>query len=207
MRLPQLIALVSISFEYIQSCCFPSVFEVTKINTIIAEENSTNQEKIYFSAEIGKAAEVRTNEWGQTERKIYDKATKKRYVITDENVCDVTDLYKSIQKMCMPPSAVFIGSTVLDNNNLTVNNYYVNISHENSFIDINLMTIPIKEGVCFVVKRVIKFQNVTLTSEYINHTFEITDMSVFQTPKQCNGANNGSILLTTSLLIILLIHI
>uniref|UniRef100_K1QXZ0 Uncharacterized protein n=1 Tax=Magallana gigas TaxID=29159 RepID=K1QXZ0_MAGGI len=146
MRLPQLIALVSISFEYIQSCCFPSVFEVTKINTIIAEENSTNQEKIYFSAEIGKAAEVRTNEWGQTERKIYDRATKKRYVITDENVCDVTDLYESIQKMCMPPSAVFIGSTVLDNNNLTVNNYYVNTSHGNSFIDINLMTIPIKEG-------------------------------------------------------------
>lgn len=122
------------------------------------------QEKIYFSAEIGKAAEVRTNEWGQTERKIYDRATKKRYVITDENVCDVTDLYESIQKMCMPPSAVFIGSTVLDNNNLTVNNYYVNKSHENSFIDINLMTIPIKEGVCIVVKSVIKFQNVTLTS-------------------------------------------
>lgn len=142
-----------------------------------------------------------------TERKIYDRATKKRYVITDENVCDVTDLYESIQKMCMPPSAVFIGSTVLDNNNLTVNNYYVNISHENSFIDINLMTIPIKEGICFVVKSVIKFQNDTLTSEYINYTFEITNMSVFQTPKQCNGANNGSILLTTSLLIMLLIHI
>lgn len=163
------------------------------------------QEKIYFSAEIGKAAEVRTNEWGQTERN--DRATKKRYVITDENVCDVTDLYESIQKICMPPSAVFIGSTVLDNNNLTVNNYYVNKSHENSFIDINLMTIPIKEGVCIVVKSVIKFQNDTLTSEYINYTFEITDMSVFQTPKQCNGANNGSILLTTSLLIMLLIHI
>lgn len=42
------------------------------------------------------------------------------------------------------------------------------------------------------MKSVIKFQNVTLTSECINHTFEITDMSVFQTPKQCNGANNGS---------------
>lgn len=123
-------------------------------------------------------------------------------------MCDVTDLYESIQKMCMPPSAVFIGSTVLDNNNLTVNNYYVNKSHENSFIDINLMTIPIKEGVCFEVKRVIKFQNVTLTSEYINYTFGITDMSVFQTPKQCNGANNGSKYSpNTSLLIMLLIHI
>lgn len=107
----------------------------------------------------------------------------------------------------MPPSAVFIGSTVLDNNNLTVNSYYVNISQGNSFIDVNLMTIPIKEGICFVVKSVIKFQNDTLTSEYINYTFEITDMSVFQTPKQCNGANNESILITTSLLIILLIHI
>uniref|UniRef100_A0A8W8JUE8 Uncharacterized protein n=1 Tax=Magallana gigas TaxID=29159 RepID=A0A8W8JUE8_MAGGI len=141
MRLLQYIALFSIRFPYIKPCCYPSVFEVTKKSTIIAEENSINQEKLYYSAEIGKVAEVRTNELGQTERKIYDRATKKRYVITDENVCDVTDLYESIQKSCMPPSAVFIGSTVLDNNNLTVNNYYVNISHENSLIDINLMTI------------------------------------------------------------------
>lgn len=55
MRLLQLIALVSISFEYIQSCCFPSVFEVTKINTIIAEENSTNQVKMYHDNACTKA--------------------------------------------------------------------------------------------------------------------------------------------------------
>lgn len=52
---------------------------------------------------------------------------------------------------------VFIGLMVFDNNNLMVNNYYVNISYENLFIDINLMIIFIKEGVCFVVKSVIKF--------------------------------------------------
>lgn len=52
---------------------------------------------------------------------------------------------------------VFIGLMVFDNNNLMVNNYYVNISYGNLFIDINLMIIFIKEGVCFVVKSVIKF--------------------------------------------------
>lgn len=52
---------------------------------------------------------------------------------------------------------VFIGLMVFDNNNLMVNNYYVNISYGNLFIDINLMIIFIKEGVCFVVKCVIKF--------------------------------------------------
>lgn len=52
---------------------------------------------------------------------------------------------------------VFIGLMVFDNNNLMVNNYYVNISYENLFIDINLMIIFIKEGVCFEVKCVIKF--------------------------------------------------
>lgn len=52
---------------------------------------------------------------------------------------------------------VFIGLMVFDNNNLMVNNYYVNKSYENLFIDINLMIIFIKEGVCFVVKSVIKF--------------------------------------------------
>lgn len=36
---------------------------------------------------------------------------------------------------------VFIGLMVFDNNNLMVNNYYVNISYENLFIDINLMII------------------------------------------------------------------
>lgn len=51
----------------------------------------------------------------------------------------------------------FIGLMVFDNNNLMVNNYYVNISYENLFIDINLMIIFIKEGVCFEVKSVIKF--------------------------------------------------
>lgn len=52
---------------------------------------------------------------------------------------------------------VFIGLMVFDNNNLMVNNYYVNKSYENLFIDINLMIIFIKEGVCIVVKSVIKF--------------------------------------------------
>lgn len=52
---------------------------------------------------------------------------------------------------------VFIGLMVFDNNNLMVNNYYVNKSYENLFIDINLMIIFIKEGICFVVKSVIKF--------------------------------------------------
>lgn len=52
---------------------------------------------------------------------------------------------------------VFIGLMVFDNNNLMVNNYYVNISYGNLFIDINLMIIFIKEGICFVVKSVIKF--------------------------------------------------
>lgn len=59
--------------------------------------------------------------------------------------------------MCMLLFVVFIGLMVFDNNNLMVNNYYVNISYENLFIDINLMIIFIKEGVCFVVKSVIKF--------------------------------------------------
>lgn len=59
--------------------------------------------------------------------------------------------------MCMLLFVVFIGLMVFDNNNLMVNNYYVNISYENLFIDINLMIIFIKEGVCFVVKCVIKF--------------------------------------------------
>lgn len=54
------------------------------------------QEKIYFSVEIGKVVEVRINEWGQIECKIYDKVIKKCYVIIDENVCDVIDLYKLI---------------------------------------------------------------------------------------------------------------
>lgn len=59
--------------------------------------------------------------------------------------------------MCMLLFVVFIGLMVFDNNNLMVNNYYVNISYENLFIDINLMIIFIKEGICFVVKSVIKF--------------------------------------------------
>lgn len=59
--------------------------------------------------------------------------------------------------MCMLLFVVFIGLMVFDNNNLMVNNYYVNKSYENLFIDINLMIIFIKEGVCFVVKSVIKF--------------------------------------------------
>lgn len=59
--------------------------------------------------------------------------------------------------MCMLLFVVFIGLMVFDNNNLMVNNYYVNISYGNLFIDINLMIIFIKEGICFVVKSVIKF--------------------------------------------------
>lgn len=59
--------------------------------------------------------------------------------------------------MCMLLFVVFIGLMVFDNNNLMVNNYYVNKSYENLFIDINLMIIFIKEGVCFVVKSVFKF--------------------------------------------------
>lgn len=59
--------------------------------------------------------------------------------------------------MCMLLFVVFIGLMVFDNNNLMVNNYYVNISYGNLFIDINLMIIFIKEGVCFEVKCVIKF--------------------------------------------------
>lgn len=54
------------------------------------------QEKIYFSVEIGKVVEVRINELGQIECKIYDRVIKKCYVIIDENMCDVIDLYELI---------------------------------------------------------------------------------------------------------------
>lgn len=130
-------------------------------------------------------------------RDIFDGSTKKGYVITDENVCDVIDLKEPLQKICLPQPMVFMGSTVLDNNynNLTVDNYYVNRSQGNLFTDINFMTIPLKEGVCTLLKALYQNDKTFLTREYINYKFEITDKSVFQPPIQCKGANNGGVLL------------
>lgn len=201
----QFITLISISISYAQSCCFPSEVEVTVMGYGLIAQGKTNYQKmlkLYYDAEGKKTAIVSTNKIGQMLRIIADYSAKKRYIITDENECNVTDLNISFQEICVPTNAVFLGSSVLGNlyDNMTVDNYYVNINQENMSFDVNLMTTPMKSGEC-TVEGVVSFRKdkygyqIFETNIFMNYTFEITDKSVFQPPKQCSEPGDMGILL------------
>uniref|UniRef100_A0A8W8JYI1 Mammalian ependymin-related protein 1 n=2 Tax=Magallana gigas TaxID=29159 RepID=A0A8W8JYI1_MAGGI len=198
-------ALILISISYTKSCCFPSEVEVTAMGYGLIAQGKTNYQKeiqLYYDADEEKIAIVSTNRIGQKLRIISDYSAKKRYVITNENVCNVTDLNEPFQEMCVPTNAVFVGSAVLGNSydNITVDNYYVTMSQRNMSFDINLMATPMKGDDC-TVEGMVSFgkdkngYQIFETSVYMNYSFKITDNSVFLPPKQCNQPDNMGILL------------
>lgn len=146
--------------------------------------------QLYYDADEEKIAIVSTNRIGQKLRIISDYSAKKRYVITNENVCNVTDLNMPFQEICVPTKAVFVGSAVLGNSydNMTVDNYYVTMSQRNMSFDINLMATPMKGDDC-TVEGMVSFgkdkngYQIFETSVYMNYSFKITDKSVFLPPK------------------------
>lgn len=158
--------------------------------------------QLYYDADEEKIAIVGTNRIGQMLRIISDYSAKKRYVITNENVCNVTDLKDSFQKICVPTNAVFLGSAVLGNSydNMTVDNYYVNMTQGNLSFDVNLMATPMKGDDC-TVEGMVSFgkdkngYQIFETSVYVNYTFKIADKSMFLPPKQCNEPDNSGTLL------------
>lgn len=159
-------------------------------------------QKFYYDEEEKKVARVTTNMMGQPVRDIFDFPAKKRYVITNGTACNVTDLNEPFQKSCVSPSAVFMGSTVLGNtdDNMKVDNYRFNITQGPVTIETSFMIAPMKGGDCTVVGMVAygKDQNgyqFSGTTIYMNFSFEITDKSVFQPPKQCNEPDNTGTLL------------
>lgn len=161
------------------------------------------QIQLYYDADEEKIAIVGTNGIGQMVRIISDYSAKKHYVITNENVCNVTDLNESFQKICVPTNAVFLGSAVLGNSydNMTVDNYYVTMSQRNLSFDINLMATPMTGGDC-TIEGMVSFgkdnndrYQIFETSVYMNYTFKIADKSVFLPPKQCNQPDNMGILM------------
>lgn len=158
-------------------------------------------QKFYYDEEEEKVARVTKDMMGQPVRDIFDFSAKKRYVITN-GTCNVTDLKEPFKKSCVPPSAVFMGSTVLGNtyDNMKVDNYRLNISQGPVSIESAFMIAPMKGGDCTMVGLVAfgKDQNgyqFSETSIYMNFSFEITDKSVFQPPKQCKEPENSGTLL------------
>lgn len=154
--------------------------------------------KFYYDEEEEKVARVIVNMKGQTIRRdILDYPAKKHYVITSGTVCNVTDLTEPFQKSCVPPTAVFMGSTVLGNtyDNMKVDNYHINISVGLLSLQSAFMAAPMKGGECTAVG-VVTFGEVqggykfSETVVYMNMSFEITDKSVFTPPKQCNEPDN-----------------
>lgn len=204
MHLIKFIALILISLSYTKSCCFPNEVEVTAMGYGLIAQGKTNYQRqiqLYYDADEEKIAIVGTNGIGQMVRIISDYSAKKRYVITN-GTCNVTDLKEPFQKSCVPPSAVFMGSTVLGNtyDNMKVDNYRLNISQGPVSIESAFMIAPMKGGDCTMVGLVAfgKDQNgyqFSETSIYMNFSFEITDKSVFQPPKQCKEPENSGTLL------------
>lgn len=204
LRVLQFVALILISISYTQSCCAPSVVQGTAMSYGFVSVGKTayqNMQKFYYDEEEEKVARVTKDMMGQPVRDIFDFSAKKRYVITN-GTCNVTDLKEPFQKSCVPPSAVFMGSTVLGNtyDNMKVDNYRLNISQGPVSIESAFMIAPMKGGDCTMVGLVAfgKDQNgyqFSETSIYMNFSFEITDKSVFQPPKQCKEPENSGTLL------------
>ncbi|XP_061163578.1 uncharacterized protein LOC133172654 [Saccostrea echinata] len=185
------------NFPYIRTCCSPDVLQGTAMyyGYIVKEQKPyQNMIKFYYDADEKKIAMITNTMGNMTDqvRDIYDYSARKRYVITNNNTCNVTELENPFEKICVPSSANFMGSTNLGNSkaNMSVDMYRMNVKKGKMSGQADIMVTPMEGGECTLVGVVMNGEKngdfqMTETSIYMNFTFEIPDKSVFEPPKQC----------------------
>jgi hypothetical protein len=156
-----------------------------------------NMIKFYYDADEKKVAKKTTYMIGNTLKEVLfidDYVDGKRYAITNGNTCNVTELKKEFEKICVTPNAKFLGSTVLGNTNanMRVDMYSATIQRDEVSFETDYMVTPMDGGDCTLVGVVANGKAdgnlfMTETSVYTNFTFQIPDKSVFQPPSQCFG--------------------
>lgn len=203
-----LLAVVGLAnLPYIRTCCSPDVLQGNAMYygyMVEEKESYQNMVKFYYDADKKKIATITTNMGNRTGqvRDIYDFAAGKRYVITDNSSCNVTKLKRSFEKICVPSSAKFMGSADLGNSEakMSVDMYRLKVKKGKMSGEADIMVTPMDGGKCTLVGVVMSGGKdgeiqMTETSVYMNFTFEISDKSVFQPPKQCYRNNESESLL------------
>lgn len=151
--------------------------------------------KVYYDADEKKVAKKTTVMMGNKPTEVLtidDYVKGKRYVITNGNTCNVTELKEQFEKICVTPNAKFLGSTVLGNTNtnMRVDMYSATIRRGEISFETSFMVTPMDGGDCTLVGVVANGKEegnlfMMETSIYSNFTFEIPDKSVFKPPSEC----------------------